>query len=875
MKKKFSLSLLFASLMLLGACSNVNGAGRTNIDFDNLDSNEYSSEKVTGTLGSFDLLSPYNGAEVTSVPTFRWQECTNAKTYTLEICENDRFLSTVDYIVYDKIENLTSTTFDIQADLATKNTTYYWKVTAVNDAGTKVSDSVFTFYLKAQEVEEVNFDLGYADDWLLHSAGSYADISIDNSNFFGNDKPALAVTFKKEDTNQGIPASDGWIIVTKTIEKSCYGTDSIFFNFYYAGNDSRILIRLVDKDNEYWFCEISISNNAKQSVILKFDSFEQRIKDVPVANRHFDFERIKYMEVVFEKTFGDGVCLISDVKAIKFDNYKDRFIDKLHFDEYSNGQWTYENYNFVKNIDGDKLELQFSNTAIGDNTKGINGYGFSKLNVEKFFVDGDAIKVKVKYNGNKGTNIILRVYEEDLDRWAYKIPYSSLTEGEYEEYIIPYMSFASSEVGGDGKRQFSYFHNIQFGVEGQNGTGSITFKDFEVVKIKDYATEESRNVAVDGVIETFDKYTRATEMHFIWGTSTGNKDEFMDLSTTAKAGGPSNIQCGSFSYKTDMEPATYTLPLTVVTNNFSSFSIWLKDASISSIRAKVDLYISLVTGDEFVYTIEQLDQAWYGYSIPFSSFRSTEDSTIDGSAISVGTIVEFKMGIQYFTPSAYGISNPTYTNGNIVYVDNIMFGHESTFEKVEKEKIIRSVDDIAMIEDGESYNTTDDVFENWMITSSIGYEKIELSDDVSSKGGKHSIYMEYYYKNSVSYVAPIKVDSAVGAKGISIDIKSDEKVRIYINIYVQIGTTIFQYRATIDSTSNYWHRHKIGFDNFELQNSTSAKQLISTMVPNIVRVTFGAVDKYSDYHNGYFYIDNYCLVNTSGMSYTTNESYHI
>lgn len=873
MKKRFFLPLLFASLMVLGACANSGEAKRTNIDFDNLETNEYTPVFTKGTLGDFDLISPTNGLEVFTTPTFTWQECENAKTYTLEICENDRFISTVEYIVYDKIDNLTSTTFNIQADLANKNTTYYWRVTAHNDSDKpKQSTSTFTFYLKAQEVEEVNFDLGDADDWLLHPVGSYADVAIDNSNFFGNNKPALSITFKKEDTNQGIPSSDGWIIVTKTIERSCYGTDAIFFNFYYAGNDAKVFIRLVDKDNEYWFCEISVSNNAKQSIILKYDNFVQRLKDVPVANRQFDFERIKYMEVVFEKSFGDGACLISDVKAIKFNNYKDRFIDTLHFNEYDDSYWVNDNYQFVRTINGDELELAYSNTPIGDNEKGINGYGFAKLNVNKFFITGDAIKVNVKYTGKAGGNIIIRLYEEDSDRWVYRIPYNSIEPDVYTELVIPFMSFGKSEFNGDGKRQFSFFQNLQFGVENQTGAGSIFFKDFEIVRIEDYKTEQYRTVNTDGVIETFDSYNRNTELYFIWNVSTGNKDEFMSLNATTKTGGTANKQCAQFEYKTDMEPAEYILPLDVVDNNFSSLKLWLKDASIGEAKAKVDLIITLINGEKYVYTIEALDKAWYEYVVPFSMFELTNRLDVTGSPtpIGEGTITTIEIDLQYFTPSLFGISKPTYTDGNIVYVDEIAFTHSGNFSKTEKERIIRTDGTKALIEDAETYTSIDAVLDNWMIGSTYGYEGIELSNDVSSNGGNNSIKMQYKAKqSSINYFCPIKVNSDVAAKGISLDIKGDGKVTIYVNIYVEIGTTKYHYRTSLTNVEATWNQYRIGFDNFELIESSSAKKLSSSQVPNITRVSFGAVDSVSEEALSNFYIDNYYLDNT--VTYTTNS----
>ena len=269
MKLRNFLPFLLASMFSLGACS----GGVEPIDFDKIDANEYTPSKITGVPSEFSLISPTNGIETYEVPSFSWNPSTNAASYTLEICESEAFVPNVDTIAYYIQTNITSTSYTIQSLLGSKNVTYYWRVFAINGKESVQSNETFTFVLKAEDVDEVKFDLGEADDWQLHQAGSHADISIDENNFFGNNDKSLLVTFKKEDTSQGIPSSDGWVIVTKTVEKSCYGTDALYMNVYYSGHDADLLIRLVDKDNEYWFAKIEISNNAKQTAIIKFDSF--------------------------------------------------------------------------------------------------------------------------------------------------------------------------------------------------------------------------------------------------------------------------------------------------------------------------------------------------------------------------------------------------------------------------------------------------------------------------------------------------------------------------------------------------------------------------------------------------------------------------
>lgn len=881
MKNKFSLAFLLTAMVLSG-CTNTGTSDepiveRNVINFDDLDENTYTPEKNKGQLGEFHLVNPSDGIETIEVPIFSWTASENAESYTLEICENENFISNVDYIVYYKLDNITSTTFKIQSELANKNTLYYWKVTSHNsNTPTMTSSETFSFFLKAEEKEEVKFDLGDADDWILHPVGSYADVAIDNSNFFGNNEPALAITFKKEDTNRGIPTSDGWIIVTKTVEKSLYGTDALYLNVYYAGHDASLLIRVVDKDNEYWFANVQISNNAKQQVILKFSDFQQRFNDVPVANRHFDYERIKYMEVVFERTFGDGACLISGVKAIKFDNYKNMFIDKVHFNEYEDSAWTNENYKFGRTINGDELTLAYANTPMYGNEAKINGYGFAKLTTNRFFDTGDAIHLQVKYEGGKGNNIILRVYEEDQDRWMFRMPYNSLVEGVYSDILIPFKAFSKSQFEGDGKRQFSFILNLQFGVEGQYSSGSISFKDVEVVSLKDYATEDERIVGEDGIIDNFENYTNSTDLYLIWDTTTENKDEFMALNTEKKPTSAGNTQCAQFEYKADMEAAAYMLPLKVTSStSYSAFSIMLKDAGAQGCPTKMDIYVQLVNGEKYVYTFESLSPYWFEYTIPFSSFTLTNPKDVNGtpSEIMNGNIVGLGIALQYFNVKPDGSGKPLYTDGNIVYLDEIKLTTATTYSEVARETVIEMKDGKAMIEDAESFESTDDLLNKWIINSANGYESMSLSNDVSSQGGNHSIAMQYQANSaSVSYAMLTTISSSTTCKGLKVSIKGDNYATVYINVYVKVNGNLSQYRATLTKVSDEWTEYAIGWSLFSDVNNPTITGFTSNSVPSISKITFGIVDWDASHGNSRSEIKVDNMYFDASLSYSTNTA---
>ena len=866
--------LLFLTLLL--AVTSCSGGGsktpeRKEIDFSDLETNEYTPTlENNNPLGDFNLVSPTNMKTLDVLEPFHWEECENADKYKLEICSSDLFIMNNEMIDYYSQENLNTTTWTITAALSQKNVDYYWRVTAYNKTGEKLSSSTFTFFMRAPEIAEVPFDLGDADDWQLHPLGSYADIAIDENNFFGNDEKSLVVSFKKEDTMRGIAESDGWIVVTKTIEKSIYGTDALLFNLFYAGQDATLKIRLVDRDNEYWECFVQVSNNARQQIILKFSDFFQRTADVTIANGEFDYERIKYFEVVFERSFGDGVLLLSGVKAIKFDNYRSWFIEKLDYSEYPASDWTYEGYNFDKQINNTELTLQYYDSTEGGKSK-ISGYGFMKLAVNKYFFTGDSIKVKLKYTGGKGTNAVIRVYEEDTDRWFYRIPFDDLSS-EYKEFVIPFKAFDKSSIMGDGKRQFYYIINLQFGLEGQYNAGTLSFKDFEIVEMKDYQKETQRVIDDSGLIEDFSDYNSSSELYFIWETSVANKDEFISLDTDHKIGGSSNAYCARFDYKSDMEAARYTLPVKT-TETFTSLSIWMKDASVKSedarfshvttFSADTNIYITLLTDEIYVYHIGHIDRIWTEYNIPFSAFELTNEEDVTHVPLDISSIgiKEISITFQYFYYSSTGTPVPLYTISNPVYVDDIYLRNDTEVSKYAREKIVEMDGDVAVVETFEDYRDNADLYENWLDGRSYDYQKKELSDVVSSEGGSHSMAMQLKAgaESPAYYIAPVLAEG-VKARGIRFSLYSEKAVQIFVNLYIRINTTDIQYRATIGAIETSWYEYAIGFDlsNFAVVSGTR-RTLSANDMMFVTRISFGMT--YSDNTSSLYnvYLDNLIL----------------
>ena len=358
MKKRFLALLL---LPLLVTSCNQSAPSSSATDTGNYNTNTINAPRKSGAIGDFSLLTPSNDFSTDTGFTFTWQEASNTDYYQLEIASTVSFVTDDEDEVYVRESNLTFAKFDLSYSLPKKDIVYYWKVTAINRDTNKKCKENGQFLYKAADVGEIPIEIEDADDWVLHKEGSYADISVDRNDFFGTGKKSLVIKFDKEHTLQGITKSDGWIVVTKSEDRELYGTDAFYFNFYYSGHDSTVLVRVLDYDGEYWHKQVQISNNSKQTVLVKYNDFELRTAGTNIYNRKFDWQHIRYFEIVFERTFGDGVCLFSNIKCVNYADYSDMFINKVNFKMTDMADWTYENYNFPKTISesGDEITLSY------------------------------------------------------------------------------------------------------------------------------------------------------------------------------------------------------------------------------------------------------------------------------------------------------------------------------------------------------------------------------------------------------------------------------------------------------------------------------------------------------------------------------------
>lgn len=862
------------ALLMLFSVNGCSGNGTTAVG-----DNSFSPSEPSGDLGLFSLISPTLSQVLEEVPEFSWTESSNATYYTLEIGSSASFISNNDAFVYYKHDYISSTKYDISASLSQKNVTYYWRVTAHLGGKTLLCNNTFNFYLKSVDKDEVDFPLGETSDWSIHEQGAPVTLGIDDSNFFSNNKEALSIKFQKEDTKP-----IGWIVITKTVEEDTYGTDALYLRFFYSGDDAQAIVRLRDNDGEFWRHKILLANNSKQICIMPFSEFTQDTQLVTVNNHVFDYFHIKYMEIVFEQTWGDGACLVSEVKTIKKANYSNLFIKKLNFKDYDTAAWKWENdYNFGTDIseDGTSYTLHYDQAANSLNTMGMasKGYGFAKIYVNKFFDTGDMVKMDVKYSGTSSGNLSLRLQEEDGDYWYYLQSFSSLSTEDYTTLYIPFEAFGATYLGGNGRREFSFILQLQFGLTNMYGSGTLTYKDVEIVSRSEVTAINTgaRTIGSDGVIDNFDSYTSAAEPFYQWKLSTSNKDEFITLNSL-KALGSNNKYCAQMAYKADMAAATYSLGLTVETTGVDSLSLWLKDASVKndssvfnyldSVSAHAYIGLTLSAGTIYYFEIASLSKVWTNYVIPFSAFKVSSGS----EQLTASSIVKLSLAFSYVYYLEDGVTqSPTYMMSNPVYVDNIALLNTGLSSETEyaKEKAIKAdASDAtkATIEDAESYATTADVLNSWTYGNTSESNNLELANDVSSQGGQHSLKMNYKSYSSVSYAIPTTVDASIGTtmrpKGIVVDLKGDGKATVYINFYLLVNGTVMLVRKTIESNElkSGWTRYAIGFGEFTDYVSPSTASVTVNNIIYVYQISFGIVN--SDYSASAIYMDNLRLDNS-------------
>ncbi len=836
------------------------------------------AEPKKGAIGAFSAITPTNGVTVEKIPAFSWTEATNADTYTLEIASTDAFEVADEYYVIKT--GITSTTFNLLAELK-KDKTYYWRVTAKNDnSSTLITGDCLSFYYQATLSDEIPISIGYADEWKVHEVGSKATVTLDHSSFFaekGNaaemaaKKESLRVSFDSEDTQRGSKyvESNGWVVVTRSLETEFYGTDAFYFNFYYSGNDATAYFRLIDEDNEYWYAPIKLAVNAKQTIIMRLEDFTLRTKGTPVMNETFDYHYIKSMELVFERVDGDGVAYFGNLKAIKYSNYTDLFIESVDFKQLTEAKPLVNDsvyFNFTNTVSDDGSSLTYAFTTNNDVPNAQKGYGFVKMDVEKILISGDAFSFNVNIGvETKEFNFLLRVIEEDNDVWFFKIYAKDIPND--GKLLVPFSAFLLAEGGfkGDGIRQFYKIKQLQFGVNSLYQSGQITISDFDIVSLKDNVTDlYKRTVSDSGLIEDFETYSTVVDVYYKWETSTANKDEAISLYNEPAISAKNHA--AKLYYKTDLPEAEYKVNFDSV-DGYTAIEIYAKDVfSGSSTRGtKMMVYLYGGPNELYSYKVDKLDKEWTCYTIPISKFTITENS-FGSQHIACENITGISLAFSY----SYS-GTPKYNSGNYVCVDNIRFANATEYSKKEVSvKIKMANSNYAIISDFDA--DTEDTLK-WTSDSGASYISLALADETASGEGK-SLKMGYKTKMEAAYYVSMAVDSSVRAKGLTFKMKGDAyNSKAVIVIYVSANNQTYKFQKEVTGISTDWTTYSIGFNAFTKTEGDDSFTWSDSQAKCITEVLINYKNyDAAGYYASQIYLDDVILDNTITLSTDTRAT---
>ncbi|MBP5177555.1 MAG: hypothetical protein ILP02_03105, partial [Clostridia bacterium] len=530
------------------------------------------------------------------------------------------------------------------------------------------------------------------------------------------------------------------------------------------------------------------------------------------------------------------------------------FIDRLDFSAFDESAVIHDNYNFGVDVsdDGKSLTYAFSGVANEDNDSGINGYGFVKFPIEKLLVKGDAFAFDLSYTGSiNDATVLIRLIEEDGDRWVFRQKISKLTE---KRLVVPYMAFTLSEYKGDGSRQFYYVKQFQFGIEGVYQSGSVTVSDFTVTALEEEIEDlYMTKVADNGVIDDFNSYSTDVELYYKWRLSSSNKDEAL-ATEKSLAFGTDNV-CARMGYKADMGQAQYATMIEDSPEGYSALSLWAMDKSVKhddsaynyleEVNAEMVVSLYLAGGEEYRAEKTDVSKYWTEYTFAFDDFTLAEGFFGQVQPLVSENVVAVKICFQYYyyaMISGVKTPKPTYVSGNYVYIDNLKFttATESGVKEL-THKLMPSAEnaEICVIDDFDSATE-----ETVGIKGERGYsyEKVELSSETAAGAGKSVRLFYQGNKESVSYAVNTVIDKSVSANSVRLLLKGDGKATVYVNIYMNYAGTTYKYRATLTAVAAEWTVYTIGFDKFEKIEGTGSIALTKSRVQYITKITFGIVN---------------------------------
>ena len=345
--------------------------------------------------------------------------------------------------------------------------------------------------------------------------------------------------------------------------------------------------------------------------------------------------------------------------------YDDEGTNNIVFSDYEESAWfSIGGSNFEKEIDNDELTINYLQEDMNTGDYANDGWCLANLLIRTNFVDGDALKIKIKIakEHSEYASAVINITEKNGVTWRSATPFSSLSD-EYTEVIIPFNAFYTVSIEpyqSTTDRVIKSVYYLSFGVEREFGSGMVSFKGFEIVN---YKKEECRLVDSSGLIDDFESYSRDYDMHKIWNSSHVIARRNMYLETVGLNDDESTA--GSFGCISDSEPTEYKIPIST-SDSFTGLSIWLKTIDDYTYNVEVRIYLS--SNEIYSLTIDEIERVQFSFS--FSDFTLKNADKVDHAAnpiasqniAYVGFEVSAKSDVMYEPVCTYLFVDDLYLN---------------------------------------------------------------------------------------------------------------------------------------------------------------------------------------------------------------------
>jgi Endo-beta-mannanase len=266
------------------------------------------------TPADFNLTAPGNGANAVSVtPAFSWQSSKGATSYELIVAADSSFNTVICNTV------VTDTKFAPATPLS-YGTTYYWKVTALNDSGKKVAANAgLSFTTETMPRANIIDDFeGYdgsnfalSSTYIRNKDGNMVKVSLDSEN---KNDGKYGLKYEYTLANPGFCGA----VRQKLRNTNWEGATGIQLWLKPDGSDNYFTLQFIETNGEAWEYGIKIAGS-KEAKMVQFP-FEYFGKPnwCKVGNNKMDLRSISTFSIYMGKSDNDstGVVYIDSIALV-------------------------------------------------------------------------------------------------------------------------------------------------------------------------------------------------------------------------------------------------------------------------------------------------------------------------------------------------------------------------------------------------------------------------------------------------------------------------------------------------------------------------------------------------------------------------------